>query len=551
MTESLERGTYLQQRYCVEKVLGKGGFGITYLVSDEKTGQHVVVKEYFPMHLVMREKGVKEISVMDPDKEKDYQIGMEKFLAEARTMSSLASVPEIVKVLNYFQENHGAYLVMEYVQGTSLCKYLERMDELPSFETVREMLLPVIRALGAVHKKGMIHRDLTPDNLLVKEDGNIKIIDFGSAREYVEDEKTKTVLVKSGYAPLEQYSKKEKQGPWTDVYALCATMYEMLTGAVPQDALKRMEDDELYAPSLYGAEISPEEEAVLMKGLALDYRNRYASMKELESALFPQKEAEIQEKRKKSRVGIAVASVIVIAAAVLIGLTMGKTEEIYTAAYAGNYERDSVEYHDYLDFLKENAVSEEDMEDGIRYTLEEDVVLEWGLPCNLWRFLKTSDEFFAYLEERGYTAAFKENRSEVYAANVGKYSAVTTEFYRTDVYQINDNMLLQVRIDAVNGDVLRVSVLESEAPSEDNALLAAEIVGCFSEHEPDHEENAEVFEKTLEELESAEGTRMSIYTLPDLDMMYSAVDENANADYLIVPCGVFTFTSGTSLCYWP
>lgn len=250
----LTKGAVLEERYTIEKTLGQGGFGITYLAYDKELRGLVVVKEYFPAQQVFREEGEREVRLLREEDEALFRKGRKRFLEEARVMASLQSVPEIAKVLGYFTENGTAYLVMEYVRGTSLRVYGERLEEPPDFGECKRLLLPVIKAMEAVHKKGLLHRDITPDNLLIKEDGSIKIIDFGSAREYGEDDRTKTVLVKAGYAPLEQYSPKAKQGPWTDVYSLCAVFYELLTGATLPDALERAGGEEVFPPSLFTAQ---------------------------------------------------------------------------------------------------------------------------------------------------------------------------------------------------------------------------------------------------------------------------------------------------------
>ena len=283
-TECLKKDTLLKNRYRILKKLGQGGFGATYLAVDAEIEQNVVVKECFPIYLAERETESGCLQVKDSSQQSVFEKEIAKFLDEARRMAKLQHISEIAKVLGYFREKNTAYIVMEYVKGTNLRTFMECQDEPFTFQGAADFLMPVIRALGEVHKKGLIHRDLTPDNILVREDKSLKIIDFGSSREFV-DEKTKTILVKSGYAPLEQYSGKEKQGPWTDVYGICAVLYEMVTGAAPQDSLSRMESDELYPPSMYGAEVSEEEEVILMKGLAQDYQQRYQDMKKLENAI--------------------------------------------------------------------------------------------------------------------------------------------------------------------------------------------------------------------------------------------------------------------------
>ena len=233
----------IKQRYKIEKVLGQGGFGVTYLAYDEELCQEVVLKKYRWEH------GSLDNEVIN---KRDYYKKQRKaFLNEARILSSLFDIKEVVKVFDYFEERENAYIVMEFVQGISLRQYLESRNQTMSFTEAWNFLLPVMEALEKVHQNKLIHRDISPDNFIIKEDGSIKLLDFGSAREYAE-EKTMTVLVKKGYAPPEQYSRKGKQGPWTDIYSICATLYEMITGVIPQPAMERLKADKLYLPSSYG-----------------------------------------------------------------------------------------------------------------------------------------------------------------------------------------------------------------------------------------------------------------------------------------------------------
>ena len=252
----LKEGVILKKRYRTGKILGTGGFGITYLADDETLGQAVVIKEFFPREIAGREKdGMRVLLPREKNDRKRFLKGRKDFLMEARRLSQLFDIPEIVKVLDWFEENETAYLVMEFVRGITLNKYLQRLDMPLSFRQAWEMIRPVAAALEKVHKKGIIHRDLNPENLIVQEMGNLKIIDFGAARKYLDTEKTMTILIKKGYAPPEQYMNNGKQGPWSDVYGLCATLYEMITGVRPESSLDRVQKDELYLPSAYGAEI--------------------------------------------------------------------------------------------------------------------------------------------------------------------------------------------------------------------------------------------------------------------------------------------------------
>ncbi|MBO5460542.1 MAG: serine/threonine protein kinase, partial [Ruminococcus sp.] len=192
----LEANRKLNMRYRLIRSIGQGGFGITYVAEDEVMKQHVVIKEYFPVMLAGRSEQGELILPDTADEKEKYQEGMKRFLNEAKILASLFDVPGVVKVLDYFQENQTAYIVMEYVKGTSLRDYLESMGEELSFEKTCEMLKPVMIALEKVHQKGLLHRDISPDNLMVEEDGKIKMLDFGSAREYfLEQDREKTLTI--------------------------------------------------------------------------------------------------------------------------------------------------------------------------------------------------------------------------------------------------------------------------------------------------------------------------------------------------------------------
>ena len=302
--KNLREGTILQGRYRIGRVLGAGGFGVTYAAEDRSLDQKVVIKEYFPREIAGRleEEQSQTVRPREKNDRKRFLKGKRDFLLEARRLSALFEVPQIVKVLDWFEENGTAYLVMEFVRGISLDRYLEGLDVPPSFRQAWEMLKPAAEALGKVHRKGIIHRDLNPSNLMLQEDGTIKILDFGAARPYLETEKTMTVLVKRGYAPPEQYLSRGKQGPWTDVYALCGTLYEMVTGVRPEPSVDRVQKDTLYLPSAYGADMQPEEEQALWRGLELDPEKRIRSMEELKQAFAPTEKKPVQRDQKRRNI---------------------------------------------------------------------------------------------------------------------------------------------------------------------------------------------------------------------------------------------------------
>ena len=208
---------YIRNRYKIETILDSGGFGITYLAEDTEFCQKVVLKKYCPLE----------------DRKISYEKGKKDFLREARTLSALSDITAIVRVLDYFEERGDAYIVMEYVKGHSLRKYIENRIESMNFSQAWDFFLPIIDALEKMHEKNLIHRDINPDNIIVREDETLKLIDFGSAREYASDV-TMTAIVKGGYAPPEQFGFLQTDIR-TDIYSVGVLMNYMLTGAFPQE----------------------------------------------------------------------------------------------------------------------------------------------------------------------------------------------------------------------------------------------------------------------------------------------------------------------------
>ncbi len=285
----LQPGSILNGRYMIGKVLGEGGFGITYIGWNLNLEMPIAIKEYFPNGFVMRNTSQTDtVSVLSGEgKEKFYLKQKERFLDEAKTLGRLCSMESIVSVRDCFAENGTAYIIMEYLDGKDFGKFLrENGGKLPANQ-VFYMMEPIIKALGFIHKdnQGLIHRDISPDNIRVTQDSKIKLMDFGAARK-TDDEKSLSVVLKPGYAPEEQYRTRGKQGPWTDVYGVCATMYRAITGKKPIESLERIVEDDLKAPSELGISIDEKQEKALMKGLAVLSKNRWQSMDELHEAIY-------------------------------------------------------------------------------------------------------------------------------------------------------------------------------------------------------------------------------------------------------------------------
>ena len=227
--------------YRLESVLGAGGFGITYLGWDTNLEKHVAIKEYLPGDLAMRalDGGVVPVNT---DNKYNYKWGLDRFIQEARTLAKF-SHPNIVRVNRFFEANGTSYMVMDYEDGESLNQYLRRVpmsDEV----TLKNILLPILDGLQAVHQAGFLHRDIKPSNVFIREKGTPVLLDFGAARMATGgNSKSLTAIVSAGYAPLEQYISDGNQGPWSDIYALSGVMYRAVTNENPPDAVKRMKVD--------------------------------------------------------------------------------------------------------------------------------------------------------------------------------------------------------------------------------------------------------------------------------------------------------------------
>nr|WP_321397078.1 DUF805 domain-containing protein [uncultured Desulfobacter sp.] len=282
----LAQGSVLNQKYLIGRVLGHGGFGITYLAQDLVLNIDLCIKEYFPTNLATRAQDRSGISVLTGENREHFQYGLEKFLDEARVMARFEGHPGIVSVKDFFQENSTAYLVMHYLEGMTFKEYLKSHGEKIDYGRALRILIPVMDALQEVHKTGMLHRDISPGNIYITTDGRVKLLDFGAARYFMgKHSKNLSVILKPGFAPEEQYRNNGKQGPWTDIYALGATFYRAITGVMPPEALNRMDEDTLGPPSRMGVKIPSRAEQALMKALAVKAPDRFLEMEEFQQAI--------------------------------------------------------------------------------------------------------------------------------------------------------------------------------------------------------------------------------------------------------------------------
>lgn len=320
-------------RYMLGKVLGYGGFGITYIAWDTTLNRAVAVKEFFPNAMSTRTVGEAAVSCYNDKAAHYFKEGVQKMLDEAKRISKFTKNENIVDVYDCFEENNTAYIVMEYLDGEDLMKYFkENGKRLPPEEAVK-FILPVLNALEDMHSVSLIHRDISPDNIYLCEDGKVKLLDFGSARLAVEDsDKSFSIMLKKGYAPREQYASRSRQGPWTDVYAVCATLYQMITGSLPTESIER-DTETLKSFADFGVEGYEKLEKVVFKGLEVEVNNRTQSARELKIGLEealkkepeqPEKDSNNTKKRKvnvKAIVALA-AVVILVAAGAFVGAKM-------------------------------------------------------------------------------------------------------------------------------------------------------------------------------------------------------------------------------------
>lgn len=280
---TLPCGTILMGNFIIGRVLGKGGFGITYIAYDVKYDKIIAVKEYFPIELSLREHDGTGLMVRDKKSAELFKHGAEKFYNEASFISKFSGNPNIVRVYQFFYENNTAYFTMEYLTGMTLKDYVNRCGTITAEQAVN-IAEKIANALREVHSENVLHRDVSPDNIMLCRDGSVKLIDFGAARQvFPEGSQLLSVILKPGFAPLEQYMKKGKQGEWTDIYSLAASIYYALTKQIPENPQNRFEDDSDMETNKYN--IQPDLWNVIYKAMMIRYADRYQSTSEFIEAL--------------------------------------------------------------------------------------------------------------------------------------------------------------------------------------------------------------------------------------------------------------------------
>lgn len=321
----LTPGTILGNHFIVGTVIGVGGFGITYKCFDITLGVVVAVKEFYPVGLVNRSPGERRVGLLSGEKKEQYKQRLKRFLMEAKSVAQFGKAKDIVNVYDYFEENGTAYIIMEYIDGVLLKDYLEKQGPMDP-DAALSIIMPIIEAVKKIHSKGIIHRDVSPDNIFIASEDSIKIFDFGAAQlNDTKEGMDAEPVIKVGYSPLEQYRNNNKQGFYTDVYAVGAILYQMLTGAAPVESTEREFKDRLKSPMEAGAKISANVDRAVMEALAVRPELRFQNIQQFQDALQNKRIAEypkekLRKKKNKRNAIIGISAVLAAGVAVAVGL---------------------------------------------------------------------------------------------------------------------------------------------------------------------------------------------------------------------------------------
>lgn len=333
----LRPGMCLRDRYVLGRVLGEGSFGISYIAWDCLLDTVVAIKEYFPASLVSRHISEEDedtnVYIYEKRESQKYQESLKKYLGEAKSLSAYYDLDGIVSVRDFFYANNTAYIVMGYVDGISVKEYVEKNGPIEGEKFLR-MLEPVIQSLAKVHQTGVLHRDISPDNMLLTRDEKLVLINFGAARkENINMTRSMTVVFKRGFSPEEQYRTRGQQGAWTDVYALCATAYYALTGKAPDESIQRvLEDDMPSLTEMTDVDLPMQQKRAFMKGMTVDFHHRYQTMDELYQGLY-------QQGRDKKHLGAWLAG----AAAVVCCVALLGTGAVYGLHKHSQAKKDAIQ----------------------------------------------------------------------------------------------------------------------------------------------------------------------------------------------------------------
>lgn len=335
----LPPGTILNGKYQIGRSLGEGGFGITYLAWDMNMETKIAIKEYFPANAVSRDvssSSGNHITQNVTYGSLNFDEGLKRYAKEASILTKFFDLPGIVSVKDFFYENNTAYYVMEFIDGMSLEKFLETRGGVIGYEEALALMQPVISSLYTIHMNNLLHRDISPDNIMIGHDGQIKLIDFGAARSMEQESDTgMTVMLKHGYAPIEQYS-RDGQGPYTDVYGVCAVLYKMITGKIPANANERViSGDSVNDPLIPVRKIIKNVPGhiaeAIERGLSIKPEYRQQNMQELYDELYISKAGVIRQ--KVDDVYTVIIKLLISVACILLLVV------VFAAVYKINYEK--------------------------------------------------------------------------------------------------------------------------------------------------------------------------------------------------------------------
>lgn len=321
----LTPGTILANHFIVGTAIGFGGFGITYKCLDTTLGVIVAVKEFYPAGLVNRAPGECEVGLLSGDRQQQYRVQLKRFLMEAQSIAQFGKAKDIVNVYDFFEANNTAYIIMEYVDGVLLKDYLDRQGKMEP-DVALSVITPIIAAVKKIHTKGIIHRDISPDNIFISGEDSIKVFDFGAAQLNDSSEgKAGEKVIKVGYSAPEQYRDKSRQDFYTDIYSVGAILYQMMTGVKPMESTEREFRDELKSPAELGVRLEPNIDRAIMEAMAVKPELRFQSIQHFEDALHSKRAAEYPREKLKKRKRrrnwiISLSATLVLAVAVTIGL---------------------------------------------------------------------------------------------------------------------------------------------------------------------------------------------------------------------------------------
>lgn len=295
-------GMVINDRYIVGEVLGFGGFGTTYKAWDKSLNTVVAVKEYYYTGIVTRQPGTQNVMIYAQNRREEFHHFLKRFLDEARHTAKFFANKNIVNVFEFFEANNTAYMVMEFLDGTPLNEFLK--ESTMDTEQAVKVMQSICAAVKAVHAAGIIHRDISPDNIFLCSNGIVKLIDFGAARfsKHESQQVSRlTQVMKPGFSPPEQYQSVSEQGPWTDIYAMGATLYFMITGIKPEESTNRKTEDKLAPPQEVKPDLPGYINDTILRAMAVDTHLRFTTVDEFEKALIKEKKVLSVAKEKKRR----------------------------------------------------------------------------------------------------------------------------------------------------------------------------------------------------------------------------------------------------------